>query len=890
MSRGPADHPKPGPLARLVLRLRVDSGQRDRLDAELLELYEHRATTSGREAADRWLRREYRRLAWRLATGARLDDAPSAAAPPRDDTLSELAQDLRQSVRGLARVPMFTVAIVATVGLGIGGTSLVFAIVHSVLIAPLPYPGADRMVLLRTVQGEQMWSTSMADVHALFETPPDAFEGIAAYSYRTSRVQAAGEVELLRTKWVTPSYFPLLGYEPRSGRHLSEDEGRPGGPQAVLVTEGFRLRSFSADAEVIGRSLLIDGAPHTIVGIVPDRLGPLDRGIEVFPALVVEVPPRKGPFFYLTVGRLRDGVEPATARSQLEAISARIFPIWQDSFTQRDAVLGFIELKRAVVGEVEQTLVIVLTAVGLLLLIASANASSLLVARGITRGREIAVRSALGASTVRVARLLLAEAFVIAAAAAGLGLLLTVIGLEAVRRLGVGHLPRVEEIGLSPVAIAFFVLVAVASWSLFGVVASVTTVRNRTDGVASTTGRATASRGMVVLRRFLVGTQFAVTIPLLVGAGLLVQSLRHVQNESFGFDPEGVVSMLVTLPRESFPNPSDVREFWRSTLPGIEALPGVVSAGLADARPPLAVENLNNFVLADRPTRPGDPPVTAPWITADPGFFRTLGLRVLQGRIYDPVPADTMRYAVVDESWSARFYPGGSPVGRRFRGGGCTVEGCPWVEIVGVVEDVKTSGLDDTRDRGTIYFDFARDSYPSIRLHVRARGEPLGVVPAVREVVRGRAEGVPIGEVRTVRDLAAESMAGRRYTSTLVALLAGIALLLSVIGVYGVMAYYVQQHVRDIGIRIALGGGPVAALGMVLRRGMAVAGVGTLLGLLISPFLTRPLATLLYEVGPGDPVVMSVVAVGTLLVALAATALPGRQAARTDPARTLREE
>ena len=890
MSRGPREYPTPGLLTRLVLRRRLDPDQWARLRAEQIELYEHRRTTMDRASADRWLRREYRTLALRLVTGARLDSLPTLTRPRRSDGLASFGQDLRHSIRGLARVPMFTFAIVATVGLGIGGTSLVFAIVHSVLISPLPYPEGDRMVLLRTVDGEQMWSTSMADAHALFETSPEAFEGLAAYTYRTSRIAQGREVELLRTKHVTPSYFPLLGHDPVLGRHFSEAEGRPGGAPAVLVTERFRQRSFAVDTEAIGRTLVVDGQPRVIVGVLPDRLGPLERGIEVFPVLVVEVPPRKGPFFYPMIGRLRDGTDPARARSELAAVSRRIFPIWQESFTQRSAVLGFIELKGALVGNVERTLFMVLTAVAFLLVIASANASSLLVARGITRAHEFGIRSALGASTKRVARLLLIEAGVIATVSGVFGLLVTVSGLEAVRRLGTGRLPRVEEVGFSPESVTFFLAVTAGSWLMFGAVAAAATVRNRVRGIPVGGGRVTASRGMLVLRRMLAGTQFAVTIPLLVSAGLLVQSLRHVQNESFGFDPEGVASMLVTLPGENYPEPSDVRAFWASTLPEIEALPGVVAAGLADARPPMPIQGGNNFILEDRPAVEGELAVTAPWITAEPGFFRTLGLRIVEGRVYDPVPADTMRHAVVDESWVARFYPDRSPLGRRFRSGGCTVDGCPWVEIVGVVQNVKTSGLDDTRKLGTIYYDFARDTYLAMRLHVRSRGDALSTVSEVRRVIRARDEGVPVGEVRTVEDIAAESLAGRRYTSTLVGLLAVTALLLSIVGVYGVMAYYVRQQTREIGIRIALGGGPASALGIVLRRGMAVAGVGTVVGLLATPALTRPLSDLLYGVAPGDPLVWSLVTASTLLVALGATVVPGRQAARTDPAITLREE
>jgi putative ABC transport system permease protein len=528
--------------------------------------------------------------------------------------------------------------------------------------------------------------------------------------------------------------------------------------------------------------------------------------------------------------------------------------------------------------------------VGLLLLIASANTSSLLVARGVGRTRELAVRSALGASRARVVRLLLSESMVIAVAAAAFGGGLVWVGLGLVHRLGVDALPRVEEIGWSPSALTFFALVTLGSWVLFGAVAAWSTGRQRTQGLASDTGRTTSSRGMLAVRRALAGAQFAITVPLLVGATLLLASMQNVRSESFGFDPEGLVSMLVTLPGESFPTQDDVLGFWATTLPEIEALPGVLSAGLADARPPQPVDGGNNFVLEGQPLPSGEPQPSAPWITADPGFFRTLGLPVLEGRLYDAVPADTMRYAVVDESWAARFHPESSPVGARLRSGGCTVEGCPFTEIVGVVRDVKTAGLDDTRRLGTIYYDFARDSYSAMRLHVRARGEPLSVVPGVRDVIRRQTAGVPVGEVQTTEELAAEALAGRQYTSTLVGLLAAVALLLSIIGIYGTLSYFVRQHTREIGIRIALGGGPSTALRMVVRRGMAVAGVGCLLGLALTPSLTRPLTALLYGVSPGEPLVLIPVVAGILLVALAATAIPGRRAAQTDPAVALRDD
>lgn len=881
--------PRPGPVTRLLLR-RADPKHLEQLLAEIAELYEHRAAASGPDAARRWIRREHRRLAWRAVVGDRMGPIDPSYAGSTRGGVPALWQDIRHSARGLRRAPLFTAAIVSTVGLGIGGTTLVFSIVDSVLIAPLDYPGSERMVLLRTIDGDNAWSTSMADLHGLVETPPEAFEDIAAYTRRRNRIAVTGDTELLRTKWVTANYFEVLGHTPIEGRHPTGPEGTEGAPRVALVTETFRTRSFSAETDPIGRSILVDGQPFEVVGVVPDRLGPLDVGIEVFPVLEVAAPPRKGPFFFPIIGRLRPGATPEVARSQLRALSERLFPIWQNSFPQPNAHLGFVDLKEILVQNVSRTLMVVLSAVGFLLLIASANAASLLVARGATRTRELAVRSALGASRARVLRLLLAEAGAIAAAASVVAWAVVWIGLDVVRRVGVGRLPRVEELGIRPSTIGFFLAVTAASWVLFGLVAALATARARTAGVAGTQGRSTSGPAANALRRGLVGAQFAIAIPLLVGAALLVRSLDRAQSESFGFDPTGVASMLVTLPQEQYASPEAVRAFWSDVLPRIEALPGVAAAGLADARPPMALDGGNNFLLEDRPLAADEAPPTAPWITADARFFSTLGLRLLEGRFYEAVPQDTMRYAVVDESWVQRFYPGESAVGRRFRSGGCTVDGCPWAEVVGVVENVKTSGLDDTRALGTIYFDFNADTYSSMLLHIRARGDALAAVPGVRALIQERDPAIPVADVMTATDIATESLTGRRYTSTLVGLLAGLALLLTVVGVYGVMAYYVQHHVREIGIRIALGGGPTGALKGVVARGMFVAGAGTVVGLLLTPLLTRPMAGMLYRVSPMDFGVLSAVTILTLSVALAATLIPGRQAATTDPATTLREE
>ena len=881
--------PAPGRFLSWLLARKLDRGQRAQVLGELEELYEHRHDTQGPDAALAWLRREHRRLTRSLALGSTLvGPAGTTVLGPHPSDWNGLSLDVRHSLRGLRRTPGFTVALVVIVALGIGGTTLVYSVVHSVLIAPLPYPDADRLVLLRTINGEDMWSTSMADLDAIYDAPP-AFDAIAGYSYRTTRLALPDGVELLRTKSVTDNYFDFLGIDPIAGRDFTPDEGRPGGANSVLLTRSYATRVLGSVEGAPGSSLNIDGVPHTIVGVLPDRLGPLDEGVDVFPVMRVETPTRKGPFFILTVGRLRDGVDPAVARSQLAAISERMFPIWQDSFTQEEAVIGFVDLKEILVGDVARTLLIVLAAVAFLLLIACANAASLLIARGVTRLREVSVRAALGASELRLFRLLLVEAAILAASGAVIGGALAWSGVSMVRRLGVGQLPRVDEVAMSPAVLGFFLAVALASWAVFGLVAAASVLRGRGNQGTATATRTTPSAAARLLRRGLVSLQFAISIPLLVGAGLLVASLDRLQNESFGFDPEGLVSVQVALPTEGYPDEEAVLAFWNSVLPDIKALPGVRAAGLADARPPIEYPHENNFEIEGRPSGAGTPVVMAPWITADSGFFSTYGIRTIEGRLFND-PADTMRTAVVDEAWVRRFHPEGSPLGARFRSGGCTVDGCPWIEIVGVVAGVKTAGLEDRRRLGTIYYDFLRDSYSSTNLHLRTAGPPLDIIPAVRRMIADRDPTIPFANVTTVDDLTAESIMGRRYTSVLVALLAAVALLLSVVGIYGAMSYFVRQHSRDIGIRIALGAAPEGALRLVVGQGMRVAGLGTLVGVLAALGLTRYMSALLYDVPARDPRVFVPIGLLTLLIALVATAIPGRAAASTDPAITLRDE
>ncbi len=878
-------------LRRWMVR-RLGQAETEQLISDLGELFDARLEREGPGAADRWWRRERRRWIVRLATGSGLSRGPGGPLPPRESPtrVRDARTEVARSLRTLARSPLLALAIVCTVGLGIGGTTLVWATVHAVLIAPLPYPDAERLVLLRTVRGQDRWGTSMADLEAVYDPPP-AFEAVAGYSRGAVSVMLGGEAQLLESKWITDSYLPLIGATPILGRGFTPEEGRAGGADVVLLSQRVWERSFDADPEVIGRALNLDGVPHTVVGVLPRSLGPLDDA-DLYPALRVRTPGRKGPFFYPTIARLAPGVSEAEASAQLVDVSRRMFPIWRSSFPSEDAVLGFEPLKEAIVGDVGRTLYLVLAATGFLFLVAAANAAGLLVARGIGRRRELAVRVAVGASRGRILRLVLLESAILGAVSGLLGLGLAGSGLGLLQRLGADRLARVDEIAFTAPVALFFAVVTVASCMLLGVISSGAVLRFGGIGggtrLAGSSRRSTGSPGARRLRRVLVASQFAVAIPLLVSAGLLGRSLDRLRSENVGFDVDRIVSMQVALPEGSYPTDESIRRYWAEVLPDLDRIPGVAAVGVADARPPVVHSGENNFVLEGQPSGTDAPQTQSPWIMASHGFFDVLGSRLIDGRLYGPT-TDTMRHAVVDQAWADRYLPGGGAVGRRFRSGGCTIDGCPFTEIVGVVETVKTTGLDDM-GRGTIFYDFEREPYGGMFLHLRTQDAPLEVVAAAREVLRRRDPSVPVADIRTAAQVASDSMIGRRTTSLLVSLLAAVALLLSVVGIYGAMATFVRQSVRDTGIRLALGAAPSRALRGVVGDGLRVAVVGVLAGAVFASVSSRYLEGLLYDVTPSDPLVFSTVCGITLVVAVVATAIPGMRAATTDPAVTLRED
>jgi predicted permease len=801
--------------------------------------------------------------------------------------LDDLAQDFRISFRGLRRAPLMTLAILLTVGLGIGATTAIFAAVNAALLRPLPYAGADRLVRIYTDSPPNKFHFSVADYLAL-QAQQTQFERIAGYSDRSMAWSDAGGAERLQGRLVTWTFFGLFGVQPAAGRDFTEADSQPGRTPAVIVSHSFWQQRLGGRTDLVGTTIRLDNAGHLLVGVLPPHNGPFIQGQQFFVAAQWTPPSRKGPFFIRVLGRLRTDTSRAAATEELHAINRRLFPIWRVSYQDEKATWSIEDLKAFVVGDVHTLAGIALAAVMLVWLIACTNASNLLLARITSRRRELAVRAALGASRARVVRYLLSESFLLAIGSAAIGVAIAWNGVTLLRDIGAGNLPRWYEVALDGQALAVLVALTAASALLFGLIPALHGAGGRVDESLRAVGRSsTGSRSVRRLRRLLVGVQFAVATPLLIAAGLLAVSLNALGRVNVGFDTRNILTGGIQLPAAAYGEPDRAIAFWDDLERRVEAIPGVSAVAYADGRPPEDVGNFNNFDLEEFPTASGQPQPVTPWVGVTPEYFGLLGLTLLQGEIFDEAEGrrERLESVVVDRAWAARFFPGQGAVGKRFKEGGCSE--CPWTRVVGVVSDVKYDGL-QRANAGSVYYPLGGDRFRY--LVIKTHAGPAAVLPAVRQAVRDLDAGLPLTDVATMDEMVGQSLQQPRSLSWLIGSLAGVALLLSTIGIYGVMAYYVQQHTRDIGIRVALGGSRGALVRLIVGQGMKVVILGIVVGLAGALLVTRLMSSLLFGVDPLDALTFA--AVGTVLAgaAVLACVVPARRAVRLEPAAVLRNE
>jgi predicted permease len=817
----------------------------------------------------------------------RQEDLVKTHRTARALALVDLLQDAKVCLRGLLRSPTLTTTIVLTVGLGIGLTTAIFAGVNAALLRPLPYAEPDRLVRIYTDAPPNVFRFSVADFLAL-QVEQTEFEAVAGYTERAMSFSGGDTAERLTGRVVSWTYFDVLRLQLQLGRGFAETDGRPGSPPAVVLSHAFWRDRLGGRPDVIGTAIRLDAVDHIVTGVLPPAVGPLEARQDFFVAAQWTTPSRKGPFFIIALGRLREGATLDAARSELRAINKRLFPIWRSSYQDDRATWNLMDLKAHVVGaDVDTISGVAIAAVGLMWLIACANASSLLLARVVSRRRELAVRTALGASRGRVLRLLMAEGAVLAVGALVVGVAIAWMATSLLRDFGAAFLPRTHEIALDGIVLWLLLALTAASALLFGLVPAL----HGSGGPVgqslrlldrSATGSVQAGR----LRRLLVGSQFAIATPLLVVAGLLLGSLHQLRQVDLGFDGRNMLTGFIQLPGPGYAAPDRVQTFWNELGRGVEQVPGVTAVTFANGVPPAGVDDFNNFDLEQSPTPPGQSQPVTPWVAVTPEYFTVLGLTLVQGRLLEDrdLQESQRNVIVVDQAWARRFFPTESAVGKRLKSGGCT--SCDWTTVVGVVSDVKYAGL-DTPDEGTVYTPLTGGRFRYLLL--RTSIDPTLVTPAVRQVLRTLDPTVPLANVATMDDLVASSLETPVSLSLLIGGLAAVALVLSLIGIYGMMAHHVQQHAKDIGIRLALGGTPGGVLRFVVGRGMRVVIGGVAVGVIGAWLLTQSIRSLLFGIGTSHPPTFAAVGVILLVIAAAACIMPARRAVRVDPASVLRD-
>jgi putative ABC transport system permease protein len=814
----------------------------------------------------------------------REQDETRENAMQRTLTIQDLAQDLRIGIRSLLRVPLLTATIIATVGIGMGATAAIFSAIDAAMLRPLPYAHPDRLVRLYTDTPPFKFRFSVVDYLA-FTEQQSRFEQHATYTDRAVSFSNGEVAELLRTRVVSWAFFSVLGINPMMGRDFSEADGRQGSPQVALASHAFWQQRLGGRADAIGKPVRLDGAEYTVIGVMPPAVGPLERRYDLFLIQQFTPPRRKGPFFYSVIARLPENANRPLASDELRAMNRALFPIWKSSYQDEKSTWKMEDLKTNLVGDVRAIAGLSLAAVGLVWLIACANASNLLIARVTGRRQELAVRAALGASRGRVIRYLLVESGLLAVGAAIVAVAIAYGGMQLLQTVGATYFPRTGEIQFDA-AMAWLMLgLALSSALLLGLVPALNATGGSVDESLRSSRSSTAGVGVRRLRRLLVGAQFAIATPLLIVAGLLLASLNQLKHVDLGFETEQVLTGSIRLPGAQYQDQARIDAFWDELKRRVAALPGVSGVAYADGLPPNQPGQHNNFALEG--SGPDDPQPVTPWLATSPEYAPTLGLKLVEGRLLNERDIDPQNLlaVVVDRAWARRFYPNQSAVGKRLKSGGCTA--CPWTTVVGVLSEVKYDGVDQP-DQGTVYFPMQGGTFRF--LIVRSNGDPLSLAPMVRQVVRELEPGAPLSNVATAAGLVEQSLLRPQSLSMLVASFAAVALLLSVIGIYAVMGYYVQQHLKEISIRMALGGNRSDIARLVVGQGMMVVITGVIAGTAVAFAATRLMSSLLFGVSAADPWTFSSVAAMMIAVALLACAVPAWRAMRLQPAAVLRNE
>ena len=888
--------PRPGAFGRQLRSLLWKASVADEVDAELAFHVEMRTREYIARGLDPELARA--RAIGRFGDLQRVNDTCRRIGEGRErdmrraEWMQEMLQDARYALRQLARMPGFTAVAALTLAIGIGATTAIFSIVHAVVLKPLPFPEPDRLVRVYTHSRGNNGSTSAANFVAWRERSR-SFSELVPVEYRNFTILTADRpAEQVTGARVSADFFPALGIGMRLGRPFTREEDQPGRDNVVVLNERFWRNRFNGDSGVIGRTLRLNAVDHVVIGVVSSAADVMSADANVWVPIAFtaaeRADSRKG---YLDVfARLAPRISVAQAQGELAAIAKRLETELEEN---RGNGVQVSPLADEFVGQYKSRLLILLGAVGFVLLIACVNVANLLLARGAARGKEMSIRAALGAGRGRVLRQLFTESLVLASLGGVLGLGLAFVSVRALKVMAPSEVPRLAEAGLDVMTVAFALGATVLSSIVFGIVPAVRTARRDLQGSLREGGRGSNVAARDRVRQLLVAAEVALSLTLLIGAGLLIRSGIRLQRVEPGFTTSRLFTAWMALPAAQYDSVDRVRQAFDRIVTEVRAVPGVESAATVTVIPMTGLSAQANFIPEGKADDPANS-IAYNFRLASPGVFRTLGIPVKQGRDFDDRDvAGTPCAIIMNEAGARKTWPNENAIGKRIPGPKDAAGQRTMCSVVGVVGDAHDDGLREPV-RPQLYFAAAQAPAPfwyamqrSTFLIARTSGDPRGMTKTLQSAVARFDPTLPLFDIRSMDERIAASLATGRFNTTLLTALGAIGLLLAAVGIYGVVAYFVTQRTTEIGLRMALGATPSSVLRLVIGQGMRPVLLGIVVGVGLAAAASRLLASLVFGVGTRDPMTFVAVPVVLGMVALAASVVPARRATRVEPTKAL---
>ena len=809
------------------------------------------------------------------------------------EKMNSIIKDLRFAFRGLLKHPAFTAIAVITLALGIGGSTSIFTVVNAALLRGLPYKSPDTLY--------HLWEKTPAKEYPKREfSYPDyqdyqqnsVFDDLAAYTGGGVILSGSGESESISAPRASANFFSVLGVDPILGRTFQSGEDVQGGPKVTILTFGLWQRRFGGDPDVVGRALTLNGESYTVIGVLPASFQFALRPGDIWLPYQPTQNQLTRRFMHGTnlIGRLKAGKSVSEAESELSLIAGRIEQQFNDSHAGTG--VRIVSLQEEVVGNVRPVLMVLLGAVGFVLLIACANVASLLLTRSLSRQKEVAIRSALGASRWRVVRQFLTESLLLALAGGAAGLLIAFWGVPALVAVlpqsQLNAMPFLRSLQIDSGILAFSFVLSLFTGLVFGLAPAVQSSRLDLNEALKEGGRQTSAGAGHRLRSAMVVTEIALAVVLLVGAGLMMKSLFRLLQTNVGFNTENVLTMTVILPPAKYTQSAQQVNFNAQLRERVQSLPGVIGAGTVNILPGNGGNTTRFYIDGDPIPAPGQE-TEGNIRTVSDDYFKALGVPLIAGRSFDARDSeDATPVVIIGKTVADRMFAGRDPIGQRLRYS--SIQGDPDL-VVGVVGDVKITGIDEAI-RPVLYYPFRQSPSTFSNLVVRTNSDPNALAGSIRGVVRDLEGDAAILNVRTMEEMIAQTPASfmRRFPALVISIFAGVALLLASIGIYGVVSYSVSQQTHYIGVRMALGARPADILKMVLKQGLMLALLGVVIGVFAALGLTRLLSAMLYQVGARDVSTFAIVSISLFVVALVACYLPARRATRVDPLTALRYE